>query len=164
MKKFIAFALAATAFVASPALAQDAATPSFSGPRVGGTIGFADDDVFGTDTFTYGGNIGFDANMGGAVVGITGEYQNSDDAGRDLSVVGRVGAPLGSRALVYGLGGYTNLGVGSGTGIHLDGYRVGGGVELGLGRNLFVNVEQRYSNYELGVDGFQTVAGLGFRF
>jgi outer membrane immunogenic protein len=164
MKKFIALALAATTLAASPAFAQDTAVPSFSGPRVGANVGFADDDAFGTETFTYAGNVGYDANLGNAVVGITGEYQDSEDSGRDLSIVGRVGAPLGSSALIYGLAGYTNLGVGSGTGIHLDGYRVGGGVEVGMGRNLYLNVEQRYSNYEAGVDGFQTVAGIGFRF
>ena len=159
MKKIIPLALAAATVFAAPAYAQSA---NFSGPRAGAAVGFADDDFLGTETFTYGGNVGYDFDLGNAIVGVTGEYQDSDDSGRDLSIVARAGAPIGSKALVYGLAGYTNLS--SGTGFKLDGARVGAGVELAVSPNVFVNVEQRYSNYEAGIDGFQTVAGLGFRF
>jgi outer membrane immunogenic protein len=159
MNKIIPLALAAATVFAAPAHAQ---TANFSGPRVGATVGFADDDILGTETFTYGGNVGYDVNLGNAVVGVTGEYQDSDESGRDLSIVARAGAPVGGKALIYGLGGYTNLS--SGTGIKLDGLRVGAGVEVAVSPNVFFNVEQRYSNYEADIDGFQTVAGLGFRF
>ncbi|TFI56815.1 porin family protein [Sphingomonas parva] len=159
MKKIIPVAVAAATLFAAPAFAQSA---NFAGPRVGATVGFADDDFLGTETFTYGANVGYDFDLGNAVVGVTGEYQDSDDTGRDLSIVARAGAPVGSKALVYGLAGYTNLG--SGTGFSLDGARVGAGVEVAVTPNVFLNLEQRYSNYEAGVDGFQTVAGLGFRF
>ena len=159
MKTLVPLALAAATVLAVPAHAQSA---SLSGPRVGATVGFADDDILGTESFTYGGSLGYDYDLGNAIVGITGEYQDSDDSGRDLSVVARLGAPIGGKALVYGLGGYTNLS--SGTGFKLDGVRVGAGAELALSPNVFVNLEQRYSNYEAGIDGFQTVAGLGFRF
>ena len=163
MKKTISFALAAATLFAAPAYAQDAGTSAnFSGPRVGAVVGFADDDFAGTDTFTYGANVGYDFDLGNAIVGVTGEYQDSDESGRELALVARAGAPVGSQALVYGLAGYSNLG--SGTGFHLDGVRVGAGVEVAVSPNVFLNVEQRYSNYEAGVDGFQTVAGLGFRF
>jgi outer membrane immunogenic protein len=160
MLRYVLPAAVAALFVAAPAAAAD-----FSGPRASVHVGFADDDVFGTDVFTYGGQVGYDYQTeGGAVFGITGEYQNSKDTGRDLSATLRAGGKPADNVLIYALGGYTNLGVGSGTDVHLDGIRVGGGVEVALGRNAFVNVEQRYSNYELGVDGFQTVAGIGIRF
>lgn len=161
MKKMIPLALAAATLFAIPAQAQETAA-TFAGPRVGAAIGFADDDFAGTETFTYGANVGYDFDLGGAVVGVTGEYQDSDDTGRELSLVARAGAPVAGKALVYGLAGYTNIG--SGTGFNLDGIRVGGGVEVPVHRNVFLNLEQRYSNYEAGVDGFQTVAGIGLRF
>ena len=161
MKTIIPLALAAATLFAAPAYAQTSAA-NFAGPRVGAVVGVADDDFAGTDTFTYGANVGYDYDLGNAIVGITGEYQDSDDTGRELAIVARAGAPVGSNALLYGLAGYSNLG--SGTGYHLDGVRVGAGVEVAVSPKVFVNLEQRYSNYEAGVDGFQTVAGLGFRF
>jgi outer membrane immunogenic protein len=155
----LAAALAAAAF-AAPAAAQN-----FSGPRVSGHLGFADEDIFGTEIFTYGVQAGYDVETsGGAVLGATVEFQNSEDTGRDLSAVARIGGKADDRVLVYVLGGYTNLGFGAGTGIELDGVRVGGGVEVAINRNVFVNLEQRYSNYEADVDGWQTLVGLGFRF
>ena len=152
------------AAVSLVAFTAPAAAAEFSGPRVGANVGFIDDDIFGTETFTYGANAGFDWDLGTTVVGLTGEYQDSEDTGRDLSASVRFGVKAGSNALVYGTAGYTNLGVGSGTGVHLDGVRVGAGLEFAVGKNAYLNVEQRYANYELGVDGFQTVVGAGFRF
>lgn len=164
MKKILAVALAATTVLATPAFAQNAPA-SFTGPRVGVTVGFADEDVGGTEAFTYGANVGYDFDLGAAVVGATLEYQESSEAGlgRDLSAVGRVGAKIGDRALIYGLAGYTNLNI-EGTSIDLDGVRVGGGLELAFTPNVFAKAEYRYSNYELDLDGHQMVAGLGFRF
>ncbi len=153
-------AMAVAAFACStPAMAQ-----TFTGPRVGAVVGVLDDDIFGTSTKTYGANVGYDIDVGGAVVGVTGEWQDSNDTGRELAAIARVGAKVGDSALVYALGGYSNLGVGSGTGVELDGYRLGAGVEIALGKNAYVNLEQRYSNYEFGVDGYQTALGVGFRF
>ncbi|HEX9932615.1 MAG TPA: outer membrane beta-barrel protein [Allosphingosinicella sp.] len=156
---------ALTAALAAAAFASPAAAQTFTGPRVSGHIGLADESVFGTDVVTFGGQVGFDhQSEGGAVVGLTGEYQNSEDTGRDLSLTFRGGGLAAPNVLVYGMGGYTNLGVGSGTGVTLNGFRLGVGAEVALGTNAFVTVEQRYSNYELGVDGWQSVAGIGFRF
>src|SRR5688500_5482268 len=107
MKKIVLASLAALTF-ATPALAAD-----FTGPRVGATIGFADDDFAGTEAFTYGVNAGYDFNLGGAVAGVTLEYQDSseDGVGRDLSAVARLRTTVGQSALLYGLAGYTNLGI-----------------------------------------------------
>jgi outer membrane immunogenic protein len=154
---------AATALTATPALAQDAApaASSFTGPRVGLNVGFADEDVFGTELFTYGVEAGYDFDLGSAVVGVTAEAQDSDETGRDLSIVGRAGFKATPKFLVYALGGYTNLKVSSFT---LDGYRLGGGVEFAPAQHVSLKLEQRYSNYELGLDAWQTVAGIGYRF
>lgn len=159
MKKMILASLAALCF-ATPALAAD-----FTGPRVGVTAGFADDDFAGFEAFTYGVNVGYDYDLGKTVIGGTLEYQDSeeDGFGRDLSATARIGAKATDKVLVYALGGYTNLSA-EGTGIELDGVRVGAGVEADLGKNFFGGVEYRYSNYELDVDGHQMVLGLGFRF
>jgi outer membrane immunogenic protein len=155
-------ALAATTLVATPAMAQDAAAQtSFTGPRVGVNIGFADDDLFGTESFTYGAVVGYDVDAGGAVIGITGEIQDSDDITRELALTGRVGARVGSNALIYATGGYSNIRV---IGVNVDGFRIGGGVELGIGSKGFVKFEQRYGNYEYGIDLYQSLIGAGLRF
>ena len=155
-------ALAATAFVATPALAQDApASSSFIGPRIGVNIGMADDDIFGTESFTYGAEVGYDFAAGGAVVGITGEIQDSEDITRELALTARVGARVGSNGLVYATGGYSNI---RAYGVNLDGFRLGAGGELGIGEHGFVKVEQRYGNYEYGAELYQTLIGGGFRF
>lgn len=164
MNRFLNVALAATAFVAtSPALAQDAAPAGhdFSGPRVGVNVGFADDDIFGTEAFTYGADIGYDFAAGGAVLGITAEIEDSKDIKRELALTGRAGARVGSNGLVYATGGYSNI---RALGLNIDGFRLGVGGELGLGQNAYVKLEQRYGNYEYGLELYQTMIGAGFRF
>ena len=161
MKKLVLASVAALA-IATPSVAAE-----FSGPRVGANIGFVDEDFGGTETFTYGFNAGYDFDLGNSVAGVTFEYQDSDEEAlsRDLSVTGRLGAKVGQNALLYGLAGYTNLGVDTvGDNVHLDGARVGAGAELAFTPQLFGNVEYRYSNYEQDVDGHQMLVGVGFRF
>lgn len=164
IRQALSVAALACAFAASsPAFAQDG-TYTFTGPRIGGHVGFADDDAIGTEAFTFGVNAGYDFAIGERVIaGATVEYQDSTEDGfsRDLSATARVGGRVGDRVLIYGLAGYTNLRV---VGINLDGVRVGAGVEVAANRNVYVNAEYRYSNYELGADGFQTLVGIGFRF
>lgn len=159
MKKILIAAVAA-AGLATPALAAN-----FTGPRVGVTIGIADDDIFGTDATTFGLEAGYDWQVGErAVVGLQAEYQNDFDGdyGRELAFTGRIGGQAGENALVYIAGGYSNLDVGP---ISLDGVRVGFGAEFALGdRGANLKIEQRYGNYELGAEAFQTLVGVGFRF
>lgn len=163
MNRFLTLALAATACVAtSPAVAQDAAAGhDFSGPRVGVNLGFADDNIFGTEAFTYGADIGYDFAAGGAVLGITAEIEDSKDIKRELALTGRAGARVGSNGLLYVTGGYSNI---RALGTNIDGYRLGVGGELGLGQNAYVKLEQRYGNYEFGLELYQTMIGAGFRF
>ena len=193
MRKYLLSALLAGAFVA-PAYAQEAAP--FSGPRVEGIVGYDNVDVEGegSDGVTYGAQVGYDFQSGGAVFGVEGEVSDSTvdecvsgvdvagdelcaQAGRDLYVGGRVGAALGRNVLAYGKAGYTNARVNldyddgtAGTtldfeeGENLDGVRVGAGLEFALGPNSYAKTEYRYSNYEQGFDRHQVVAGFGFRF
>jgi len=161
----IALLAAVAAFaVAAPAAAQETTdTATFTGPRVGLNIGFADDDqVFGTEAFTYGAEVGYDADLGGAVVGGSIEVQDSKDTGRDIGITGRVGAKVGSKGLIYGTAGYTNLRVFED--FTLGGFRFGVGGEVAVTKNAFLKAETRYSDYELGFEAYQTVLGVGVRF
>lgn len=162
----IAAALAAT--VATPALAQEADTAAtadnaFTGPRIGAEIGVADDDIFGTEGFTYGLEAGYDFDLGGsAIAGIQAGIQDSDDTGRELSLGLRVGAVVSKNALIYANANYSNIEVVED--FELDGVRFGLGLECAATENVYVKAEQRYGNYELGAELWQTVVGVGFRF
>jgi outer membrane immunogenic protein len=158
---FIAAALAAT--VATPAFAQDAAPANpFAGARIGAEIGVADEDIFGTELFTYGLEAGYDFDIGGkAVAGPTIGIQDSDDTGREFSAGVRGGVNVGSNALIYGAAAYSNLKAGD---FKLHGVRFGVGVEFAPAQNVYVKAEQRYGNYEMGAELYQTVLGVGFRF
>lgn len=179
--KLILLAAAALAATATPALAQDRAP--FTGAHVEGLVGYDKVDVNtaglkNPDGLLYGVAAGYDVQFRSAVVGIEGEVSDSDarisaagasvNTDRDLYVGGRVGFAVG-RALVYGKAGYTNARFEARAGgvradETLDGVRVGGGVEVGLTRNLFAKAEYRYSNYSDDVERHQAVGGVGIRF
>ena len=99
------------------------------------------------------------------------------DMGRDLYVGGRIGAVVAPNLMVYGKAGYTNARTSgsfdnlattakpdSAYAANSDGYRVGGGLELDIGKFL-VRTEYRYSDYS-GIAGHrhQGTVGLGVRF
>jgi outer membrane immunogenic protein len=190
-KYFVAILLAGS--VATPAFAQDVAP--FSGVRIEGIVGYDTTDVEdeNADGVVYGVGVGYDVQAGNVVFGIDAEANDSSvdqcvggtivandqlcgTLGRDLYAGGRIGAVLGSNALLYARAGYTNARVGLAydhptdntldvtTTDNLDGVRVGAGLEYALGSNSFVKAEYRYSNYEQGFDRHQAVAGFGFRF
>lgn len=162
----------------------------FTGPRVEALVGYddvragssVDDDGNDNndqsiDGVNYGIGIGYDIDLGGAVLGLEGEYTDSTaktefdngdfegfgfgrvDAGRDLYVGARIGAKVQPDLLLYAKGGYTNakLNVLTNDGVteydedfDLDGYRIGAGAEYALSNNTFVKLEYRYSNYQKG--------------
>ncbi|HEY4546596.1 MAG TPA: outer membrane beta-barrel protein [Pedomonas sp.] len=159
MKKALVASLVAMT-VATPALAAD-----FTGFRVAGTVGLADENFLGDDAFTYGVNVGYDRAYGNLIAGVTAEFQESGETGygRDLSVAARLGTKVTDTAMVYGLVGYTNQGT-EGYAGKLDGVRLGLGAEVAFNEQLFANVEYRYSNYERGAELHQTLVGLGVRF
>lgn len=183
-KLMVATLLTGATIAATPALAQDVG-PTFTGPRVEGILGYdhvgAGSDVDNDngrddqsiDGLLYGVGVGYDMNLGSAVVGVEGEWTdstaksnrnnfNSDfgfgrvSQGRDLYVGARAGILADPMTLVYVKGGYTNskLNVLAGntnestdTAFKLDGWRIGGGVERAINTNTFAKVEYRYSKY-----------------
>lgn len=193
MRKFILAALLAGT-VATPALAQDAApfTGLRVEGLIGYEATDVEDE--NTDGIAYGVGVGYDVQSGSGVFGIEAEATESSvdecvrgvvlatdtlcaKVGRDLYVGGRAGALIGVNTLLYAKAGYTNNRVKAeyqdgtaGTALDLtekddlDGIRVGGGVEIGVGTNAFVKGEYRYSNYEQGYDKHQGLVGFGVRF
>ena len=153
--------VAATA-IALPAAAQDNST--FTGPRVEALAGYDivrpgstvdidnNDDVDQSiEDVAYGVGVGYDFAMGGVVLGIEGEYMESEastdfdttgftgfgvsnvEAGRDLYVGARAGILATPSTLVYVKGGYTNAQLNVlasdnttdvDTDVDLDGFRV----------------------------------------
>lgn len=137
---------------------------------------------------TGGGNVGYDVAIGGGLIagveaGVTWStadrtLTNGTDtatfkSGRDFDLSARLGSQIGPRTLLYGKAGYTNLrvsdeGMVAGLALtnrtNLDGYRLGVGVEQGLGTNTYVKGEYRYSNYEQDVTKNEVLAGVGIRF
>lgn len=185
MRKIMVATLLAGSAVATPALAQDV-NPTFTGPRVEAILGYDhtgagssvdndnNRDDQSIDGLLYGVGAGYDISLGGAVVGVEGEYTDSTSKssrsdftdqfgfgrvkqGRDLYVGARAGILAGPSTLVYVKGGYTNtkLNVLAGdtnqttdTAFKLDGWRLGAGVERALNQNTFAKLEYRYSKYE----------------
>lgn len=189
MLKYAAAALLAgtTLAAATPALAQDRAP--FTGPRVEALVGYdnlrsgSEDDGTNTgsnngdesiDGVGYGVGVGFDFDLGGVVLGVEGEYLESEaeqefgetidgtaflgriETGRDLYLGARLGVAVTPRTLVYVKGGYTNTSIESAFtsssdsvdfDTSVDGWRAGAGIEQMLGRNFYVKGEYRYSNY-----------------
>lgn len=177
--------------VATPALAQDGPPPpapsdkTFNGPRVGVILGYdklqpgrgPNSDIDSNrkaDGLTYGGDVGYDVDLGRFVIGAEGEVTGSTakvsnaprsagalgygrvKEGRDLYAGARVGVKVTPQTLLYAKGGYTNARldltandgtVTTGNHYNLDGYRVGAGVERAIGRRTYAEVEYRYSNY-----------------
>lgn len=197
MKKGFALVLAATSIGALtvPAAAQDR---TFHGPRVEALIGYdstrpgstvdidnADDVDQSIDDLAYGVGVGYDYDMGSAVLGVEAEYLRSEaqtdydttgftsfgvsniEAGRDFYVGARAGIKATPQTLLYAKAGYTNAKMDVlatdnttdiGTNVKLDGWRVGAGVEQALSDRFFIKGEYRYSQYQKGK--FEAPSGL----
>jgi outer membrane immunogenic protein len=173
-KLLIGAAFLSTA-LATPAFAQDDAP--FTGPHIEALVGY-DDVADGDGDIMYGVAAGYDFQMGGVIVGIEGEFADSDVNGaandlvttgdsfrlntdRDLYVGARLGFAVSPSTMIYAKGGYTNAKFegrfdhGAGTifnnGVTADGYRIGAGIEQKfnlLGPSGFIKAEYRYSNYK----------------
>jgi outer membrane immunogenic protein len=177
-------------------MAQDPVTASpFTGLKVEGLVGYDRLKVPNDHTsgVLYGAGIGYDAQVGGMVLGVEGEASGSTASqcvsgvnrtgdrlcaklGRDLYVGGRIGAAVAPSTLLYAKAGYTNArlrltytdNLTGATNFNLhenrDGWRIGGGVEQAVGSNAYVKAEYRYSTYKGNFDKHQVVAGVGVRF
>ncbi len=190
MKKGLALmAAVSAAALATPALAQDG---DFTGPWVAGVAGF-DSNKAGSTTDTdnpdidesaegvaYGAAIGYDFDMGNAVIGAEAELTDSTadvhratsgdfglgevNAGRDIYVGARAGFKVTPATLLYAKAGYTNArynfvgydgDIDYREAIDTDGWRLGAGIEQRLGSNAFAKIEYRYSNYSKGEIDFE---------
>ncbi len=181
MRKLVLAALAASA-MATPAFAQDT---SFTGPRIEALVGYdtakdgTGQDAGSSDGVTYGGAIGYDFQIGGAVIGAEAELTGSSvdtradsllvagdrlvtDMGRDIYVGARAGVAITPTTLLYAKGGYTNAKVNTTytagntkTEISddMEGFRIGAGAEFKLSSNMYLKGEYRYSNYGK-IDGY----------
>ena len=131
-----------------------------------GVTGRDEDAVFGVTA-------GYDVETAkGLVFGVEAEYTDSSlgvsiedvdtgeslsiNAGRDLYVGGRLGFRPGPNGLLYVKGGYTNASIeaeyNDGESVvsgeeSFDGFRIGAGGEIDLGRNYGIRLEYRYSDY-----------------
>lgn len=157
MKSFALVALAATAFVATPAMASD-----FAGPRLEVTAG-ADDVTAGVDPtdVTYGVGAGYDVQFGKVVVGVEAALDNVFDR-RDIAVGGRLGYVVNDNVLAYGKVGYANWRQVAGADI--EGLRLGGGLEVNLAGPVYGKVEYRYTDFEGGLGKHGGLVGVGIRF
>lgn len=182
MKKFILIGMAASTAIATPAMAQD------GGPWVAVVGGYdrvqfslndeldPDEELEGEDAnesgILYGVAVGYDAKVGGMLLGIEAEASDSttstsqvgileeDDelefaTGRDLYVGARLGVPLNEKLTGFVKAGYTNAQITSTYSFDEEievvksrqgGYRLGAGLELDMGKP-FARLEYRYSNY-----------------
>lgn len=149
--KMMFFAAIAALAVSTPAMAQ----ADFEGPRVTGMFGT--NIVEGADDFAvYGGQVGYDVEVKGFVLGVTGEYADGQDTGRDIAGTVRVGGSFDDESMFYGIGGYTNL---RDNGVNRDGYRLGVGFETSM-RGLLVGAEYRFSSYDNNTSNRDETHGL----
>ena len=158
MKKYMISLAAATAFVATPAMAND-----FAGVRAEATAGL--DDVTGgvdpTDV-TYGVGLGLDAQLyKNVIVGVEATVDNVFDR-RNIGASARIGYVVADTALVYAKVGYSNWK--QTTTAELEGLRIGGGIEANLYGPVYGKVEYRYTDFDGNVGQHGGLVGIGLRF
>lgn len=180
MKRFV-FCAIATAALTAPAAAQDA--DRFDGPFVGVQLGWQQDRRSATagvvpptttrvtgDGLAYGGQLGYDANIGGAVLGVEGSITGRTggngsaaldfETGPTINVTARAGLLVSPKSLLYARGGYSNARFSItnlvGNSESREGYTLGAGYELLLTDTISARVEYAYSNY-----GSDTLPGIG---
>ena len=164
--------------VAAPAYAQ------FSGPRVEARLAFESVkatintgnplDTGDEQAIAYGGEVGYDLQLGPAVVGAYAGLEGSNlrsceevfgndegclNQGRNLYVGARVGFPLAPRVMIYAKGGLSNGSVdidyhGSAGGApdfqaseSFSGYHIGAGAEVALISGLYGRFEYVHADY-----------------
>ena len=190
MKTIIATTALAIAMMATPALAQDADAASDAGGfKLGAIVGVdsatIDDGITSgsEEGVIYGITAGYDAVLGGVVIGAEAELAGSStdvvenglfvagdtaaiSAGRDIYAGVRLGATVG-KGILYIKGGYTNAAItvdyddGAGSAFratdNMDGFRLGAGAEFPIGKSLAIRAEYRFSDYgEYRVNGAGT--------
>lgn len=156
-----------------------------------------------TDGVVYGATVGVDVPMSGLYLGLEGSVDLADNkrclpvfgddsacfkVKRNFAAGGRVGVPLGTRALYYVGAAYVNGKARASYTDDLDpsnniaasdsrdGYRISTGAEVRLQGKMFTKLEYRYSDYgdydlasgtqraSVGITRHQVVGGIGVRF
>ncbi|MEM9877778.1 MAG: porin family protein [Pseudomonadota bacterium] len=134
----------------------------------------------------YGGVIGYDFISAIWVIGIEayGEKAAIDrtemdgattarfTTGRDLGAGLRIGLPISSNILAFARGGYSNIqtdveftgGLVAEASETLNGWRIGGGLEVYLSKSFFVSAEYRFTDYEGSLIRHNAIGSIGFRF
>lgn len=198
-KTLLAAAFVAASIAATPALAQDDQrfNGPWVGVTTGYdtfTNGENEEDS-SEDGIVYGIALGYDFNLNGFVLGAEAELTDSSvsssaldvleegdelalSSGRDIYVGIRVGLPVSETIMIYAKGGYTSQrfnasyildGDSESVNENIDGFRVGGGLELDLGQP-FARIEYRYSDYgslsdtDVETSRHQAVVTAGLRF
>jgi outer membrane immunogenic protein len=186
--KFVVLGALVAAAAATPVLAQESQA-TFSGPRIEARVGWDGPEVRatvsdGTDQISrsagksgvgYGGEIGYDFDLRGAVVGgyagledssakecleIYGNDRGCLRADRNITVGVRAGVRVQDQFLLYAKGGYSN-GRASidyqdydleladvNEGRSFDGFHAGAGFEGAFGRHVYGRLEYVYSRYD----------------
>lgn len=154
--------LAVATSVAALALATPAFANDFGGVYAEVTAGY--DDVIGqrdTTDVTYGAAVGVNVPVTNrVVVGVEATVDNVFDR-RDVGANARLGYVLG-KFMPYAKVGYANYK--DVLSRDLDGFRAGGGVEYNVGKNSYIKVEYRYTDFEKNVGKHGVLGGVGIRF
>ncbi|MCG2839441.1 outer membrane beta-barrel protein [Sandaracinobacter sp. RS1-74] len=159
------------------AATQASAAEPFSGPYVGGEIGWQQDKLRGTmrtgigaltasddaSGFAYGGQIGYDFKLSEKFVlgaeafvgGDTGKIRDEDtwaDGGRAFGLTARAGVLAGPQSLVYVKGGWENgrftfFDGEDRVSRNRDGWTIGAGFEQMLTPNVSARVEYRHTKF-----------------
>jgi len=182
--KYLAAAVVAAASLAAPAMAADDDSVTYrvevhggwdrvvvgGGKATGATYGIGLGIDVPVDSLLF---LGFeaDADLADTHMCLAGPgVRFCEKAGRDLSAVARAGLDVGSGVKLYVLGGYANARITDSVTTAVgttkfsangDGWRVGTGTEVRLGKSAYTKIEYRYSNYEHGYERHQVIAGFG---
>ena len=164
MKIFAYAATAAVIFTATPALAEGNVDVH------GGISGTCVEGACDSAKFVVGVGAGYDFAVGNNV--FLGPQANvdliriGDSTLGNYSLVARLGTKIGEKSKIYALGGYAGQELGGGLGV-ASGWRLGAGYEHLLGKNIFLKIEYRYSQYsKYGFTGSQNsgIVGVGTHF
>lgn len=169
--------------IAAVSLALAAASPALASPtglRAAALAGLERTDAApgtgASNGFYYGGQLGYDWELGPVIVGVEGDLGGSSaaqvvgtrraDQGVFASAAVRLAVPVTGHLRGFVRGGYAYHAVRYDTGraFHGSGWALGGGGEADLTNRVFVRGEYRFSDYGQTVRGQQFLLGAGLRF
>lgn len=172
----LVYALCLLPLAGAPAHAAE----PFAGPHLAAVAGLDRTDagpgLGARDALLYGVAGGYDWRFGAAVIGAEAEIDGSTGrqtiagaerrVGRSLYAGVRAGVIVSRDLLLFAKGGYANGRFGSSAGPAYagDGFRIGGGVEYSVSRQIFVRGEYRYSDYGREARGQHFAGVIGYRF